>query len=61
VIRRDKPRHLDAHLVPLEQALLHRADELEATVKSDPHDRRALIADLVAAEFRELAEELKHW
>ena len=73
--RRAEPRkHLDAHLVPVERALLHRADDLEnlalsaagasAATSSAVLAKDGLTAQTaraVAAEFRALAEELRYW
>jgi hypothetical protein len=63
--RRKLPaRHLPAQLVPLERALLTRADAIEQT-SADVRDAglgdhaRALMA--IAAEFLALAEEMHHW
>ena len=57
----DPSKFLDASLVPLEKALLHRADELDK--KSGVTDDGTVnwIAVEMAAEFRALAGELHHW
>ncbi len=44
-------KHLDAHILPVEEALLARAAHLERQYGTD-------LALLLAAEFRKLAEEL---
>ena len=57
--RREQPkRFLDASTVPVERALLARADELE---KPDGHGGYEMTRLNIAAEFRALAEELHHW
>ena len=53
--------HLDASAVTIERALLARAAVLEDLVRDDPHDRGAIVADRMAAEFRAFAEELRYW
>lgn len=56
--RRPEPRkHLDASVVPVERALLARADALEAR----PQYVEEIPWKQVAAEFRRLAEELHYW
>lgn len=63
--RDDRRKHLDAHVVPVERALLARAEALERQTAQSPvtHDMtpgEAVILLRVAGEFRALAEEL-HW
>lgn len=55
-----RKRHLDASVVPVERALLHRADELEAR-EAPEHIGGKPAAEWLAAEFRTLAEELHYW
>ena len=56
--------HLNAAAVPIEQALLARAEVLEQQIRDqkvkDPAPLQVLIAGQLAGEFRDLAEEL-HW
>ena len=56
--------HLDAHIVPVERALIARAEALEQVAASDAvltvDPSEAAIAARVSTEFRALAEEL-HW
>ena len=64
--REEGVRHLNAHIVPLERALIARAKALELQTASSPvtHDMtpgEAVILLRVAGEFRALAEELHHW
>jgi hypothetical protein len=60
-------RHLDAHEVALERALLARAGKLdEAAIayrdaKSEHGETGEFIARFMAGEFRALADELHHW
>ena len=58
--RRD---HLDAHVVPVERALLARADDIERTWSEVPLEGNADAAGrlAVASEFRKLADELHFW
>jgi hypothetical protein len=66
--RREKPKtHLDASVVPVERALLARADALDEESRNarDPKKvtapgRGSDLLSIVATEFRALAEEL-HW
>ena len=59
--RKDLPKKfLDASVVPVEQALLRRAEELEQPVFSITQEK-AEIKAWIAQEFRALAEELHHW
>jgi len=58
-LRRTEPRRfLDASLVPLENALLERAGELDVQFDSGPEKE---VAAFVAHEFRALAKEMHHW
>lgn len=59
--RPDPKNHLDASLVPLENALLHRADELDRQVQDAKTLDKASMLTWLSAEFRALAEELHHW
>jgi len=55
--------HLDAGTVPVERALLSRADALARTAATDDEEGATIPRDIAAAiegEFRALAEEL-HW
>jgi hypothetical protein len=76
VRRTERRRHLDASAVPVEQALLHRAEALEtgqaygmseltdgtAVWDADaPRQPAELAARWLAGEFRTLAEELHYW
>jgi hypothetical protein len=59
------PHHLNAATVPVERALLARAEVLEAiaggeTVLTVEPDRGAAMA-IIATEFRTLAAELHYW
>ena len=56
-----RKRHLDASVVPVERALLHRADELERSVQHKLTLEAASTSTWLAAEFRALAEELHYW
>ncbi len=59
--RAEKPRKfLDASLVPLEKALLARADDLTEQA-SNEFDPFAPVKQMLAGEFRMLAGELHHW
>lgn len=60
--------HLDASIVHVEHALIARAEKLENFVREETASgdtavniTRITAADLVAAEFRLLAEELHWW
>lgn len=61
--------HLDAHIVPVERALITRADALEAEaedmaakpVPEGAHGSEQATVLRIAKEFRNLAEELHHW
>ncbi len=60
--RKDRKKFLDASLVPMENALLARAEELERSSaewnqETVPRNIYAVLAD----QFRKLAEELHHW
>jgi hypothetical protein len=60
--REQRKIHLDASVVPVERALLARAEELEQ--EDDPIkflSAPELMSAFVAAEFRALAEELHWW
>lgn len=58
VARRDEPRKfLDASLVPLEHALLARAQVLDGA----PPKALDMRAQWLADELRALADELHHW
>jgi hypothetical protein len=72
--RAQRKTHLDASAVPVERALLARADDLETLALSARGASAAIggpvlakdhmtpdLADAVAAEFRSLAEELHWW
>ena len=67
--RRPQPRkYLDAGLVPLERALLARAGVLdeESRTAQDPANvtaegRGSALLGIIAAELRELADELHYW
>ena len=62
--RRDNPKlHLDASVVPVERALLARAEALDAEAhepESEPTIGSA-VKLLVSQEFRQLADELHYW
>ena len=59
--RREQRRtHLDASVVPVERALLARADDLENR-KSFEHIGGKPAAEWLAAELRALADELHYW
>ena len=59
--RRQIPlKHLDAHLIPVEQALLARAAAVEALLPTRSADERELL-QIMAGEFREIAAELYWW
>lgn len=56
--------HLDASVVPVERALLARAEALQAEAEalaSGDTDLLGGVKAMFAAEFRELAEELHYW
>ena len=57
--RAAEPRHLDARIVPVERALIARAEKLEDS--SSKTDGGNMLYMFVAAEFRSLAAELHHW
>ena len=58
--RKDPAPHLGPHIVPLELALRHRADVLEAeSTRVGPTS--LLTLQTIAAEFRALADEMHHW
>jgi hypothetical protein len=61
--RKARRRFLDASLVPLESALLSRADALEGGEEPIVSDTPLAVQIQVAmaAEYRALAEELHHW
>ena len=66
--RREQRRtHLDASVVPVERALLARADTLDQAARDEisrgvaVNMIRVTAADLVADEFRMLAEALHWW
>jgi hypothetical protein len=60
--RREQRRtHLDASVVPVEQALLARAEALEAEAEKPDNASVASGLNLLAGEFRDLAEELHFW
>ena len=66
--RREQRRtHLDASVVPVERALLARADTLEQAIRDEMGGGAAVnmirvtAADIVADEFRMLAEALHWW
>ena len=72
--RKEQPKpHLDASLIPLEQALRHRADELANSPQIRIRLRQVglnpghadtvgrALAAFVAAEFRAIADELHYW
>jgi hypothetical protein len=52
-------RHLDAHEVPLERALLARAAAIQDATGDEPS--LLLTQVYLAGEFRALAAELHHW
>lgn len=65
--RAAEPHHLDARIVPVERALIARADALEAEAEELANDgipaygtEQAVLLRM-AKEFRNLAEELHHW
>lgn len=65
--KKEPKRFLDASLVPLERALLERADVL-AELGSRANDKSSVPVQelyhpyqVMAMEFRSLAEELHHW
>lgn len=68
--RTQRRKHLDASAIPIEEALLHRALILEVRAKRTAwdathpelgiHPEEAQILQVMATEFRALAEEL-HW
>jgi len=62
-IRREKPkRFLDASLVPLENALLARAETLDAEAMDVASTApRLSVRSMLAQEFRALANELHYW
>jgi hypothetical protein len=53
-------RHLDAHEVPLERALLARAAAIQDATGDEPSSL-LLTQVYLAGEFRALAEELHYW
>lgn len=56
--------HLDASIVPVELALIARADALARTAADDDDERADEARDIAAAiegEFRALADELHYW
>jgi hypothetical protein len=61
--RKVRHRHLDASLVPLEHALIQRADMLEGGTEPLTSDTPLAVQLQVAmaAEYRALAEELHYW
>ena len=65
--RENRKTHLDASVVPVERALLARADALDSTVtermaSGDTLDLLTLTSYRVFSDqFRALAEELHHW
>jgi hypothetical protein len=64
--RRAEPvRHLNAHIAPVERALIARAKAIEEQAATAPEgpDGELLqaIMEAVAGEFRKLADELHHW
>jgi hypothetical protein len=68
--RRTDPAHLGAHIVPVERALLHRADVLDERVKEARavpdwelmvEGAKSRWDEHIAAEYRALAAELHHW
>lgn len=70
--RAAQPHHLDAKLVPLESALLARAEFLslrasqrntinQALIIENGPDLESAVDMRVAEEFRALAEELRYW
>jgi hypothetical protein len=56
--RTQRRTHLDASVVPVERALLARAQVLESGADDDNAEPAW---PFLAAEFRELAEELHYW
>jgi hypothetical protein len=70
--RAAEPHHLNAHIAPLERALLARAEFLSlrasqrnainwASIMENGPDIESAVDVRVAEEFRALAEELHHW
>jgi hypothetical protein len=57
--RRPATLHLNAHIVPVERALLERARVLEEQSRNTDGGNGSFL--FLAAEFRALAEELHHW
>jgi uncharacterized membrane protein len=68
-LRREQRRtHLDASVVPVERALLARAAEIQSELDARADEpvtdsllMRATVLDVMASEFRALAEELHFW
>lgn len=61
--RAAQPRPLNAHIVPVERALLARAKALEEEAEQIPEGTEGvyITTRLIAREFRTLAAELHHW
>jgi hypothetical protein len=57
--RAAQPHHLNAHVMPVERALLARAETLERQSKETDGGNANYL--FVAAEFRSLAVELHYW
>ena len=53
--------HLDAHVVPVERALLARASGADCQVDNQTDPAMAAAYEVVRDEFRALAEELHWW
>jgi hypothetical protein len=61
-IRKEKAhKYLDASLIPLERALIERANALTVAGKNSTTDADAFVRLLLANELVSLAEELHHW
>lgn len=57
-------KHLDAHIQPVEDALLARADALDNTVSLETDGIDPVIGNLysiLAREFRAAADEIHYW
>lgn len=59
--RAAEPRHLNAHIVPVERALIARATAIEEKAEAEMSVSLKPALHAVAAEFRALAAELHHW
>lgn len=59
--REQRKTHLDASAVPVERAFLARAAVLEEEADKPDNQVAESILNIVAGEFRDLAEELHWW